>query len=136
MELQVEFDREGYWEVMPGLFARVVTTTSCSIALNVFEYRDWPFRSFEDPRYAPMIESGTRLRCQIGWIDVHYPCTGFIKVLIRANVPPAWHESDRLQSLVASLRRALDIPDNTTCNAYCFQADDVICDGDVEGWPV
>jgi hypothetical protein len=56
-----------------------------------------------------------------GWIDVHYPCQGHIKVQIRGALPEDWLESSKLNSVISAVRRELDIPEDETFEAIFFK---------------
>jgi hypothetical protein len=61
--------------------------------------------------------------CVIGFVDLHYPCEGHIKVHLRVGVPPQHYReaSDRL-AFVRQLFGALAIPADETYEATFVDA--------------
>jgi hypothetical protein len=56
----------------------------------------------------------------IGWIDLHYPCDGHIKLQIRISLPAEYHAPERFSAIVAGMITALEIPPDETYEARLF----------------
>ena len=56
-----------------------------------------------------------------GWIDVHHPCSGDIKLQIRGALPEDWLESSKLNTVISALRRELEIPEDERFEAIFFK---------------
>jgi len=61
-----------------------------------------------------------------GWIDVHFPCQGHIKVHIRGALPAERLDAAKIQELISELRRHLKIPPKETYEAYFFKPVNVV----------
>jgi hypothetical protein len=57
---------------------------------------------------------------QMGWFDLHYPCEGHIKLQIRVSLPSEYHADDKLDSIIAVVLSATEIPADETYEAYLF----------------
>ena len=49
-----------------------------------------------------------------GWLDVHCPCDGHIKVQIRLMLPDEYYEQDKFKAIIDSVFEALEIPRDET----------------------
>jgi hypothetical protein len=58
----------------------------------------------------------------VGWIDIHYPCEGHIKLQIRAAVPAEYLKEGSLRDFVNAIRPHLGIPAEATYEALFFEA--------------
>jgi hypothetical protein len=61
-----------------------------------------------------------------GWVDVHFPCEGHIKVRIRGALPNDYLEASKLRQFVSDLLRQLQIQKNETCEATFFKPTKII----------
>jgi hypothetical protein len=57
-----------------------------------------------------------------GWIDVHFPCEGHIKVRIRGALPDAYLEASKIHVFVVELLHQLKIQKDETYQATFFKA--------------
>ena len=55
------------------------------------------------------------------WVDVHFPCEGHIKVLIRGALPEAYLESSKIQPIITGLLGRLGIRQDETYEATFFK---------------
>ncbi|HMC28759.1 MAG TPA: hypothetical protein VKM56_13305 [Verrucomicrobiae bacterium] len=62
----------------------------------------------------------------LGWIDVHFPCGGHIKVQVRAALPMAWLEPAKMRELIKAILEHLGISKNETCEAVFFHPQNTI----------
>jgi len=60
------------------------------------------------------IRKGKKMQLVLGWIDIHYPCSGHIHVQIRGMLPERLMSPQNLQVLVSEIFRWLEIPINET----------------------
>jgi len=58
---------------------------------------------------------------QHGWIDVHFPCEGHIKVRIIAALPDDLLEASKIRELIPNLLGRLKIQPDETYEATCFK---------------
>lgn len=58
-----------------------------------------------------------------GWVDVHYPCDGHIKVLLRVALPRSYHVYSQMSEFVRQMLSALNIPADETYEAL-FMSDE------------
>ena len=57
----------------------------------------------------------------VGWIDVHYPCKGHIKVRIKAAMPrPMDNDLQAIEELVSAIFRMLEIEESETYEIDVF----------------
>lgn len=56
-----------------------------------------------------------------GWIDVHFPCQGHIKLQIRGSLPEECLEFAKAKELIFALRRHLKISETETFEAVFFK---------------
>jgi hypothetical protein len=63
---------------------------------------------------------------QIGWIDLHFPCDGHIKLQIRISLPSDYHSADTFRTIVSAAIAATGVPTNETYEAVLFGAAGVI----------
>jgi hypothetical protein len=61
-----------------------------------------------------------------GWVDVHFPCEGHIKVRIRGALPDEYLEASRAQKFVSDLFCQLKIQKDETYEATFFKPTKVI----------
>jgi hypothetical protein len=61
-----------------------------------------------------------------GWVDVHFPCEGHIKVRIRGALPDDYLEASKLQQFVLDLLCHLKIQKDETYEATFFKPTKVI----------
>jgi hypothetical protein len=59
---------------------------------------------------------------QIGWIDVHYPCQGHIKLQIRISLPTEYHTAEKLRMIVAAIVTATEVPVDEPYEVLLFAA--------------
>ena len=59
---------------------------------------------------------------QIGWVDLHYPCDGHIKLQTRISLPSEYHTPDNFRELVKRAISAAGIPPDATYEAVLFGA--------------
>src|SRR5262249_19543274 len=57
---------------------------------------------------------------QIGWIDLHHPCGGHIKLQIRIALPAEYHDPMKLRAMVSAVLAAAEIPPDETYEARLF----------------
>jgi hypothetical protein len=55
---------------------------------------------------------------QIGWLDVHHPCEGHIKVQLRVCLPIEYLSPEQMRTIVQSTLANLGIPSDETYDAY------------------
>jgi hypothetical protein len=53
----------------------------------------------------------------VGRVDVHHPCEGHIKAQLHVVLPAEYHETERMERLVAEIFAALAIPADETFEA-------------------
>ena len=58
---------------------------------------------------------------QIGWIDLHYPCDGHIKVQVRISLPSEYHADDKFRAIVTAIFAAVSVPVDETWDAVLFE---------------
>jgi hypothetical protein len=61
-----------------------------------------------------------------GWVDVHFPCEGHIKVRIRGALPDDYLDASGVQQFVSELLRQLKIQKDETYEATFFKPTKVI----------
>jgi hypothetical protein len=61
-----------------------------------------------------------------GWVDVHFPCDGHIRVRIRGALPDEYLEPSRIRTLVSALLDQLKIQRDETCEATFFKPTKII----------
>jgi len=59
---------------------------------------------------------------QMGWIDLHFPCGGHIKLQIRVCLPDEYHTAEKFQAIIAALIAATGVPADETYEALLFTA--------------
>lgn len=59
---------------------------------------------------------------QIGWVDLHYPCDGHIKLQLRISLPSEYHTADSFRAVVAAVIAAAGVPADETYDAVLFGA--------------
>jgi hypothetical protein len=61
-----------------------------------------------------------------GWLDVHFPCEGHVKVRIRGALPEDYLEASKIQRFVADILGQLRIQPDETYEATFFKPTKVI----------
>jgi hypothetical protein len=87
-----------------------------------FEFKTASSISFSLERYSKSL-CPTR---KIGWMDVHYPCQGHIKVQLRISLPNEYHTPKKLGKIVADVLAATGIPADETYEAVLFAGEEPI----------
>ncbi len=90
---------------------------------NVMDFR--AYFSFKTPNSISFdIERYSSSLCpvrQLGWIDVHYPCAGHIKVQIRVCLPQEYHdESEKMRTIANAVLNNLALPEDETYELHAF----------------
>jgi hypothetical protein len=68
--------------------------------------------------------SGSRhVFTHVGWLDVHHPCEGHIKTLMRVHIPTKYHVFEQMKSIIARVFEVLAIPSDETYQADFFHSD-------------
>jgi hypothetical protein len=96
---------------LADLFAIVEAETDSSICFHLGHFTDHP-KSLP-PDAVGLFDSGGSNDFFfeiLGWIDVHYPCKGRRKVLIRLNLPSEYHARERTDTIIETLLSLLSIP--------------------------
>src|SRR5688572_25100506 len=75
-----------------------------------FSFRTASSLSFALERYSKSL-CPTR---QVGWIDLHYPCEGHIKLQIRISLPSEYHAGEKLRAIVTAVIAATGVPADGT----------------------
>lgn len=60
----------------------------------------------------------------VGWVDVHHPCEGHVKALIRVDIAKDHHEFEQMKSLIAVVFENLGIPADETYECHFFESRD------------
>jgi hypothetical protein len=58
----------------------------------------------------------------MGWIDLHYPCDGHMKLQIRISLPTEYHAGQTFHAIVWAIIAATGIPTDETWEALLFAA--------------
>lgn len=61
---------------------------------------------------------GERVFHVIGWLDAHYPCRGFHKLMIRCSLPRSYVNCKSMRALVACTVAALKLPANVSYEVF------------------
>ena len=85
------------------LDARMSFRTTSSISFNV----EWNENDLES-------------KFRKGWIDVHFPCGGRVKAVLRISLNEPYTDWDSQKTIIESLFRVLEIPSNVTYEALFF----------------
>ncbi len=123
---KVSKDASGIFPLF-DLFARVEMETESSISLAVGRFTNRPSHFPPDSEWFFESCGPASFFQEFGWIDLHYPCKGHRKVLIRMSLPIEYHEPDRLDTLTKALFVALSIPLDALYVAYYFTAEKPHC---------
>ena len=95
------------------LVVSVNMQTDSSVSLSMGRFTNHPrdiTPELRDLLFLP--DQGSAVFEELGWIDVHYPCNGPIKVLVRMEVPEEYRRFEKISFLVCALFRLLLIPEN------------------------
>lgn len=63
---------------------------------------------------------------EVGWVDVHWPCSGTSEVYIRGSLPEGRLAFESLSALVTELMSRLGIPKHARTEVLFFKADNCI----------
>jgi hypothetical protein len=108
------------------LVAKLQLQTGASVSFSVGRFTSQP--SDLSPGLKEFFASGeASVYEELGWIDVHYPCSGHIKALLRMNIPEEFHTREQLQNIIRILFNILSIPTDETYVAYYFTVDSLPC---------
>lgn len=50
----------------------------------------------------------------VGWLDAHFPCTGFHKLFVRCSLPDEYIGFESMRDLIPSVISALELPDSVS----------------------
>jgi len=79
----------------------------------VFDFKTDSSVSFTLERYSRSLLP-TRM---MGWIDLHHPCAGHIKLRVRIALPAEYHTPEKLREIARAALDALGVPPDETWEA-------------------
>lgn len=59
----------------------------------------------------------------VGWLDVHFPCLGFHKLIIRCLLPPTYLSYEKMRDLVECAKAAFALPSNVSYRIHLESSD-------------
>src|SRR5262245_3970177 len=59
---------------------------------------------------------------QVGWIDLHYPSDGHIKLQIRISLPSEYYNAEKFRMIVEAVITSTGVPADETYEALLFAA--------------
>ncbi len=58
----------------------------------------------------------------IGWLDAHYPCNGYHKLLIRCSLPNDYISYETMRDIIPCVIQALELPDEVSYDIHLFSS--------------
>jgi hypothetical protein len=109
------------------LFARVESETESSVSLTLGRFTNRPSDCPPETEWFFDSCGPASFFQSLGWIDLHYPCKGHRKALIRMDLPSEFHDPDRLAGIIQALFELFSIPRDAAYVAYYFTVDNLRC---------
>ena len=101
--MRTEDFRDHHYEVpLLDLLASCSYRTETSIALGLYRFES------------------ANARSQRGTLDVHHPCDGHVKTLIRCQLPKSYLKRKQIAIIIKEVFVALHIPADETFDAYFY----------------
>lgn len=104
-----ELDSRGEFQFL-DLTGEISCSTSSSVSFNVGRKSDY----VENDNGERTFLGKRRVFHVFGWLDVHYPCHQFHKLMIRCVLPDDYIHFDSICDLVVCVKTALKLPDHVS----------------------
>lgn len=75
----------------------------------------------------PWVLGGGRVFTVSGWIDVHHPCHGRHRLLLRVGLPDRYACWESMRELVAQVKAVFGLPDDESYHVYIAGLSQQIC---------
>lgn len=103
------FDRDAEFEFL-DLIGQLSHSSASSVSFQLGRKTD----SIELPTGNLQFMGEGRVFSVCGWLDAHYPCHGFHKLLVRCSLPNDYVRFESMRNLIRCVTAALGLPPNVS----------------------